>query len=385
MNLYDVYSFYPVAPVRGQAAYVYDEQDNKYLDFYGGHAVISIGHSHPHYIKTLSEQLQKIGFYSNSVENPLQLELAQKLEQTTGISGYDIFYINSGAEANDNALKLASFHNGRTKIIALENSFHGRTSAAINVTHTGIKHQAPINHGVEAAYIHFQDTEAIIAEINKGDAAAIIIEAIQGVGGLDDISAESLVAIRAACDETNTIMILDEVQSGYGRSGNFFAYQIADIQPDIITTAKGMGNGFPIGSVLINSDKIPAAKGRLGTTYGGNYLACAAGIAVLDVIKNEKLIDNAKRMGPKLEAILKRTPGVRAIKGRGLMIGAEFDFAVAGMRKSMVVDHFLFTGNSANPNLLRILPPLNINEAHLEEFEQKLQAGVAHHLSHTAS
>ena len=385
MNLYDVYSFYPVAPVRGQGAYVYDEQDNKYLDFYGGHAVISIGHSHPHYIKTLSEQLQKIGFYSNSVENPLQLELAQKLEQTTGISGYDIFYINSGAEANDNALKLASFHNGRTKIIALENSFHGRTSAAINVTHTGIKHQAPINHGVEAAYIHFQDTEAIIAEINKGDAAAIIIEAIQGVGGLDDISAESLVAIRAACDETNTIMILDEVQSGYGRSGNFFAYQIADIQPDIITTAKGMGNGFPIGSVLINSDKIPAAKGRLGTTYGGNYLACAAGIAVLDVIKNEKLIDNAKRMGPKLEAILKRTPGVRAIKGRGLMIGAEFDFAVAGMRKSMVVDHFLFTGNSANPNLLRILPPLNINEAHLEEFEQKLQAGVAHHLSHTAS
>ena len=385
MNIYDVYSFYPVAPVRGQGAYVYDEQDNKYLDFYGGHAVISIGHSHPHYVKTLSEQLQKIGFYSNSVENPLQLELAQKLEQTTGISGYDIFYINSGAEANDNALKLASFHNGRTKIIALENSFHGRTSAAINVTHTGIKHQAPINHGVEAAYIHFQDTEAIIAEINKGDAAAIIIEAIQGVGGLDDISAESLVAIRAACDETNTIMILDEVQSGYGRSGNFFAYQIADIQPDIITTAKGMGNGFPIGSVLINSDKIPAAKGRLGTTYGGNYLACAAGIAVLDVIKNEKLIDNAKRMGPKLEAILKRTPGVRAIKGRGLMIGAEFDFAVAGMRKSMVVDHFLFTGNSANPNLLRILPPLNINEAHLEEFEQKLQAGVAHHLSLTAS
>ena len=381
MNIYDVYSFYPVAPVRGQGPYVYDAKGQKYLDFYGGHAVISIGHSHPHYVKTISEQLQQIGFYSNSVENPLQIELANKLEEAAGISGYDIFYINSGAEANDNALKLASFHNGRSKVIALENSFHGRTSAAINVTHTGIKHQAPINHGVEATYLHYQDTEGIISEIKKGDAAAIIIEAIQGVGGLDDISAESLVAIRAACDETDTIMIMDEVQSGYGRSGHFFAYQIADIKPDIITTAKGMGNGFPIGSVLINSAKIPAAKGRLGTTYGGNYLACAAGIAVLDVIKNEKLIDNAQRSGIRLAEILKGIPGVKAIKGRGLMVGAEFDFPVAAMRKSMVLDHFLFTGSAANPNLLRILPPLNINGAHLDEFEEKLTTAVNTHLS----
>lgn len=381
MNIYDVYSFYPLAPVRGQGAYVYDAQDQKYLDFYGGHAVISIGHSHPHYVKMISEQVQKIGFYSNSIENPLQLELAQKLEQAAGISGYDIFYINSGAEANDNALKLASFYNSRTKVIALENSFHGRTSAAINVTHTGIKYQAPINHGVTPTYLHYQDIDAIISEIHKSDAAAIIIEAIQGVGGLDDISAEALVAIRAACDETDTIMILDEVQCGYGRSGTFFAYQIANIQPDIITTAKGMGNGFPIGSVLIKSDKIKPAKGRLGTTYGGNHLACAAGIAVLDVIKNEQLIQNSQRLGTKLSEILTNLPGVKKVKGRGLMLGAEFEFPVAEMRKSMVLDHFLFTGSSSNPNLLRILPPLNINENHLDEFKTKLTAGIQNHIN----
>ncbi len=381
MNIYDVYSFYPVAPVRGQGAYVYDAQDQKYLDFYGGHAVISIGHSHPHYVKMISEQVQKIGFYSNSIENPLQLELAEKLEQAAGISGYDIFYINSGAEANDNALKLASFYNDRTKVIALQNSFHGRTSAAINVTHTGMKHQAPINHGVTPSYLHYQDTDAIIAEIKKGDAAAIIVEAIQGVGGLDAISAEALVAIKAACDETDTIMILDEVQCGYGRSGTFFAYQIADIEPDIITTAKGMGNGFPIGSVLIKSDKIKPAKGRLGTTYGGNHLACAAGIAVLDVIKKEQLLQNSQRIGAKLSEILTNLPGVKKVKGRGLMLGAEFEFPVAAMRKSMVLDHFLFTGSSSNPNLLRILPPLNINENHLDEFESKLTAGIHNHIT----
>ncbi len=381
MNIYDVYSFYPVAPIRGQGAYVYDGQDQKYLDFYGGHAVISIGHSHPHYVKMISEQVQQIGFYSNSIKNPLQLELADKLEKAAGISGYDIFFINSGAEANDNALKLASFHNGRTKVIALQNSFHGRTSAAINVTHTGKKHQAPINHGLTPTYLHFQDTETIITEIHKGDAAAIIIEAIQGVGGLDDISAEALIAIRTACDDTDTIMILDEVQCGYGRSGTFFAFQVADIEPDIITTAKGMGNGFPIGSVLIKSDKIKPAKGRLGTTYGGNHLACAAGIAVLDVIKKEQLIENSQCIGAKLSEILAKMPGVKKVKGRGLMIGAEFEFPVAAMRKSMVLDHFLFTGSSSNSNLLRILPPLNINENHLDEFESKLSAGIQNHIS----
>ncbi len=384
MNIYDVYSFFPIAPIRGQGAYVYDQEGNKYLDFYGGHAVISIGHSHPHYVKMISEQIQKIGFYSNSIENPLQLELANKLEKTAGISGYDIFYINSGAEANDNALKLASFHNGRTKIIALENSFHGRTSAAINVTHTGRKHQAPINHGLSPEYIHYQDIDAILSSINTGTAAAIIIEAIQGVGGLDSIGADALKAIRAACTATDTIMILDEVQCGYGRSGNFFAYQIADIRPDIITTAKGMGNGFPIGSVLIDSKKIPPAKGRLGTTYGGNHLACAAGIAVLDVIANEELLQNAQHIGLKLQQVLENTPGVKGVKGRGLMLGAEFDFAVAPLRKNMVLEHGLFTGSSSNPNLLRILPPLNINEEHLSEFEEKLHAAITTQLSHTS-
>jgi len=381
MNLYDVYSLYPVTPVKGQGAYVYDDKGTKYLDFYGGHAVISIGHTHPHYVSMLSDQLQKIGFYSNSIENPLQQELADKLEELSGISGYDIFYINSGAEANDNALKLASFYNGRKKIIALENSFHGRTSAAINVTHTGQKHQAPINHGVDVDYFHYQDIEAILSELRKGDTAGIIIEAIQGVGGLDTISGQALMTISEVCQETDTILIMDEVQCGYARSGQFFSYQMSGIQPDIITTAKGMGNGFPIGAVLINSAKIQAVKGQLGTTYGGNHLACAAGIAVLDVIKKENLIANADKMGGLVRSALAELPGVKQIKGRGLMLGAEFDFPVADLRKSLVFDHLLFTGSSSNPNLLRILPPLNINEEHVDEFRSKISKALNNHLA----
>ena len=381
MKLYDVYSLYPVTPVKGQGAYVYDDKGQKYLDLYGGHAVISIGHSHPHYVKTISEQLQKLGFYSNSIVNPLQQELADKLEKASNISGYDLFLINSGAEANDNALKLASFYNGRKKIIALENSFHGRTSAAINVTHTGKKHQAPINHGVDVIYFHYQDIDGIIEEITKAESAGIIIENIQGVGGLDSISHDDLRAIAAACHHSDTILIMDEVQCGYGRSGDFFAFQAAGINPDIITTAKGMGNGFPIGGVLINSNKIPPVSGQLGTTYGGSHLACAAGIAVLDVIDSEHLISNAKTVGTLLSKILQNMPGVKQIKGRGLMLGAEFEFPVAALRKSLVFNHQVFTGSSSNPNLLRILPPLNINENHVDEFQSKLSKALEHHLA----
>lgn len=377
MNLYDVYSLYDLTPVRGQGSYIYDEQGTKYLDFYGGHAVISVGHSHPHYVKMISEQLQQLGFYSNSIVNPLQREFADKLEALSGVEGYELFFINSGAEANDNALKLASFHNGRTKIIALKNSFHGRTSAAINVTHTGQKYQAPINHGADVMYYHYEDIDGIINEINQGDAAAIIIEAIQGIGGLDCISTQALKEIAAACQKTDTILIMDEIQCGYARSGDFFGYQVADIQPDIITTAKGMGNGFPIGSVLINSKKIPAAKSRLGTTFGGNHLACAAGIAVLDIIKNEKLMNNAARIGAKLKTLLEDLPGVTKVKGRGLMIGAEFDFSVVDLRKRLIFEHKLFTGSSVNKNLLRILPALNINENHLDEFESKMKQALS--------
>lgn len=376
MKLYDVYSLYQVAPIRGQGAYVFDEQGTKYLDFYGGHAVISIGHTHPHYVNKISEQLQKIGFYSNSIINPLQQELADKLERASGMEGYDLFLINSGAEANENALKLASFHNGRTKFIALENSFHGRTSSAINVTHTGQKYQSAINKSIGVHYFHHEQVDDIIDEISKGDSAGVIIEAIQGIGGLDCISSEALQSISAACEATNTLLIMDEVQCGYGRSGDFFAYAPSGIKPDIITTAKGMGNGFPIGGVLINSEKIPPVSGRLGTTYGGSHLACAAGIAVLDVIEKENLVHNAKVIGAKVAEALSELPGVVRVKGKGLMIGAEFDFAVGPLRKKLVFEHQLFTGSSSNPNLMRILPPLNINENHVDEFYSKMKKAL---------
>jgi len=376
MNIYDVYSLFDIAPVSGKGAYVYDEQGTEYLDFYGGHAVISIGHSHPHYVDRISSQLSKIGFYSNSVVNPLQEEFCDTLERVSGVSGYDLFFINSGAEANENALKLASFFNQRTKVIALNKSFHGRTSAVINVTHTGKKHQAPINHGVDVVYFDKDDIEGITDEIKKGDVSAVIIEPIQGVGGLDMISNQGLEAIDHVCKSTETILIMDEVQSGYGRSGKFFAWQHADIDPDIITMAKGMGNGFPIGGVLIKSEKIPAQKGRLGTTYGGNHLACAAGLAVLEVIETEDLINNAAQKGKILKNILATIPGVTGMKGIGLMAGVEMDAPVKDFRKQLVMDQHLFTGSSSDPHVLRLLPPLNITDKEVQLFSEKLESAV---------
>jgi len=343
MDLYNVYTLFDVTPEKGKGTYVYDKEGTEYLDFYGGHAVISVGHSHPTYVAAIQDQISKIGFYSNSVVNPLQQELANRLEEVSGLKGYDLFLINSGAEANDNALKLASFYKGRKKILALHNGFHGRTSAAINVTHTD---------------------------------AGIIIEAIQGVGGLDMIADEHLINIKEACDQTDTILIMDEVQCGFGRSGHFFAFQSAGIQPDIISMAKGMGNGFPIGGILINSDKLPAVKSQLGTTYGGNHLACRAASAVLDIIKDENLVANAQQLGVYLKDRLRSFPHVVKIKGRGLMMGLELDQEVASIRKKLVYDYKLFTGSSTNKRLLRLLPPLNITKVHADVFLERVSAAL---------
>lgn len=376
MQLYNVYSLYEITPVRGKGAYIYDSDGKEYLDFYGGHAVISIGHTHPEYVRRLKDQLDHIGFYSNSVINPLQEELAKKLAECSKEDNYELFLINSGAEANENALKLASFYNARNGIIALENSFHGRTSAAINITHSGRRHQAAINKGIPVQYCDFRDIASIKEHINTGNFSAIIIEAIQGVGGLDMVANDHLKEIEKACRSTNTILILDEVQCGYGRSGQFFAFQEAGIHPDIITTAKGMGNGFPIGGVLINAQKIPAHPSRLGTTYGGNHLACTAAIAVLEVIEKEKLIDNARAMGELLRKELTQFSQIKRIKGKGLMMGIEMDFPINELRKKLIFEQGLFTGSASNPNLLRLLPPLNISYKEVEQFISKLRIGL---------
>ena len=377
MNLYDVYTLFDVNLTKGQGAMVYDERGVGYLDFYGGHAVISVGHSHPHYVKMIQDQLHRLSFYSNSVVNHLQRELADKLEKVSGSPGYELFLINSGAEANENALKLASFYNGRKKIIALNNSFHGRTSAAINITHTGQKHASPINQGVDVLYFDKDDTNGIVGNISNGDISAVIIEPIQGVGGLDMIKKETVQSIKNACEETNTILIMDEVQSGYGRSGAFFAFQHLETIPDIITMAKGMGNGFPIGGVLINSDKIPAQKGRLGTTYGGNHLACSAAIAVLNIIEGEGLIENAEKIGNMFSEELQQINGVKQVKGKGLMLGAEFDFPVKDLRKNLIFNQQVFTGSSSKPNILRLLPPLNITGHHVDKFLTSLKEEIS--------
>lgn len=381
MKLYDVYSLFNVIPVYGKGTYVYDDQNKTYLDFYGGHAVISIGHSHPHYIQRISDQLNKLGFYSNSIINSLQEELAEKLGVIAGLPAFDLFLVNSGAEANENALKLASFHNGRKKILALKNSFHGRTSAAINISYTGQKHQSNINKGIKVNYLSMQDTDGISREILTGQYSCVILEAIQGIGGLDEVSPELLQIIRHCCGQSDTVMIMDEIQCGYGRSGQFFAFEVGEIIPDIVTTAKGMGNGFPVGGVLIDRDKFPAVKGRLGTTFGGNHLACAAALAVLEVIEDENLLENASLQGALLRQVLSGLDGIKNVKGRGLMIGAEFDFNISSFRAKLAHEYGLFTGSSSNPNLLRILPPLNVSGEEISQFEEIMHRALKNHLS----
>ena len=374
MQLFDVYPLYDITPVKGEACYVFDETGKKYLDLYGGHAVISVGHSHPHYVKALQDQAVKLGFYSNSIKNPLQQELADKLEKISGVKNYSLFLCSSGAEANENALKVASFETGKDRIIYFENAFHGRTSGVVAITdNDSIK--APFNQGHKVTRLAFNDTDSLRAELEKGDVAAVIFEVIQGVGGLDEANSHFYKSAAEFCQKNQALLIADEVQSGYGRTGDFFAFQKHDIRPDIITMAKGMGNGFPIGGILID-DKIKPKHGMLGTTFGGNHLACAAGISVLDIIEKEGLLQNASEVSEYVKQQAATIPEIKKIKGRGLMIGLEFDFETAVLRKELLFEHQIFTGASSNKRLLRILPPLNIEKEHFQTFFSALKIAL---------
>ena len=376
MNLFDVYPLFDITPVKAQGAYVWDENGKRYLDLYGGHAVISIGHSHPHYVKRIARQLYDIGFYSNSVKMPLQQELADKLGALSGYNDYSLFLCNSGAEANENALKLASFHTGRKKVIAFKGAFHGRTSAAVAATDDP-KIQAPINETDNIIFLPLNDLNAFANALQEhgNELAAVIIEGIQGVGGVQMPEAAFLKAISAGCEKVGALLILDEVQSGYGRSGKFFAHQHADVKPHLITMAKGMGNGFPVAGVLI-SPAIEAKHGMLGTTFGGNYLACVAALAVLEVMEQENLTENAKNIGSWIMDVLRQMPGVKDVRGKGLMIGVELNQPCAGIRKQLLEEYGIFTGSSSDKNTLRLLPPLNIGaregKVFLEAFESIL-------------
>ncbi len=371
MELFKVYPLYNITPVKAKGVYVWDESNTKYLDLYGGHGVISIGHSHPRYIKSLSEQLSKIGFYSNAVQNPLQQTLAKKLGKLSSCEDYNLFLCNSGAEANENALKLASFITKKSKIISFNNSFHGRTSAAVAVTDNK-KINAPINLQQEVTFLPLNDIELVKKELNKNDVAAVIIEGIQGVGGLDEGTTAFFQQLQSICNKKEVPLILDEIQSGYGRSGKFFAFQHHNIQPDIITIAKGMANGFPIGGVLI-SDKYKATYGMLGTTFGGNHLACAAAISVLDIMENEDLINNVNTVYNYFLKEIKSVLKVKKVKGKGLMLGVEFDFEVAELRKKLIFEKHIFTGGSINKKLLRILPPLTLSKNEIDVFINALK------------
>ena len=369
MKLFDVYPLFDVNIVKGKGCHVWDDKGQEYLDLYGGHAVISIGHAHPHYVETISKQVATLGFYSNSVINKLQQEVADRLGAISGYDDYQLFLINSGAEANENALKLASFYNGRTRVISFAKAFHGRTSLAVEVTNNP-KIIAPINDNGHVTYLPLNDTEALKAELAKGDVCAVIIEGIQGVGGIQLPTTEFMKAIRQTCDETNTVMILDEIQSGYGRSGKFFAHQYNDVRPDIITVAKGIGNGFPMAGVLI-SPKFTPVYGQLGTTFGGNHLACAAAIAVLDVMKAENLVENAGKVGTHLLEELKGFKGIKEVRGRGLMIGMEFEEPIKELRQKLLFEEKVFTGVSGT-NVIRLLPPLCLSMNEADEFLNRL-------------
>ncbi|MGV8944842.1 MAG: aspartate aminotransferase family protein [Lutibacter sp.] len=371
MNLFEVYPLYNVTPVKAKDVFVWDENGIKYLDLYGGHGVISIGHTHPEYVRSLSEQLTKIGFYSNSIVNPLQQELAQKLGKLSGCENYNLFLCNSGAEANENALKLASFETGKSRIISFKNAFHGRTSAAVAVTDNSAINAA-INLQQKVTFLPLNDIDLVIKEIKKDDVAAVIIEGIQGVGGLDEGTTDFFQQLQEICNKNKVMLILDEIQSGYGRSGQFFAFQHHQIQPDIITVAKGMANGFPIGGVLI-ADKIKAKFGMLGTTFGGNHLACAAAISVLDIMEKEKLLVNVNDIYQYFLQEISTVPKIKRIKGKGLMLGIEFDFEVGELRKKLIFDDHIFTGGSNNKNLLRILPPLTLKKEHVDIFIKSLK------------
>lgn len=372
MSLFNVYPLFDITPVKAKDVYVYDDKGIEYLDLYGGHAVISIGHSHPKYVDAVSHQVANLGFYSNSIQNPLQEELSQKLVELSGCKEYDLFLCNSGAEANENALKLASFHTQKKKIIAFKNSFHGRTSAAVAATDDA-KIVAPLNAQQEVEILPLGDLVALEKALAKNDVCAVIIECIQGVGGLDESTTEFYEGIDKLCKKYHACFIADEVQSGFGRTGNFFAYQKYKVTPDIISIAKGMGNGFPVGGILIHHN-IKASFGLLGTTFGGNHLACAAALTVLNVIEEEKLMENARNMSQYFIEKAQEIPQVKKIKGRGLMLGLEFDFPIAELRKKLINTHHIFTGNAKNQFVIRILPPLTIQKKHIAIFMDALKS-----------
>ncbi|MGB6269242.1 MAG: aminotransferase class III-fold pyridoxal phosphate-dependent enzyme [Olleya sp.] len=374
MSLFNVYPLFDITPVKAEDVFVFDENNTKYLDLYGGHAVISIGHSHPKYVSAISNQVSKLGFYSNSIQNPLQVELANKLETLSGCKDYQLFLCNSGAEANENALKLASFHTKKKKVIAFKNSFHGRTSAAVAATDDA-KIIAPINAQQEVEILELGNLKGVKKALANNDVCAVIIECIQGVGGLDESTVEFYEGVDTLCKKYNTCFIADEVQSGFGRTGDFFAFQKYKLTPDIISIAKGMGNGFPIGGILIHPN-IKASFGLLGTTFGGNHLACVASSTVLDVIEDENLMENAKEMSAYFIEKAKAISAIKNIKGRGLMIGLEFDFPIAELRKNLIYKHHIFTGSAKNPNLIRILPPLTIKKEHIDAFFDALKSAL---------
>ena len=380
--MFNVYPLFDVVPVRGEGMYLYDDKGTQYLDLYGGHAVISIGHSHPYYVGKITEQLSKIGFYSNSVHIPQQQELASKLGELSGYNDYQLFLCNSGAEANENALKLASFQNGRKKVIAFSQSFHGRTSLAVAATNDA-SIQAPINSNVDIVFLPFNDKKAFIDAMSN-EVCAVIIEGIQGVGGVNIPGADFLHLLREHCDLHGSVLILDEIQSGYGRTGKFFAHQHTGVKADIVTVAKGMGNGFPIAGVLISPEFKPK-YGMLGTTFGGAYLACAAGIAVLDVIKQEQLMDNATAMGIYLVESLHGMEGIREIRSLGLMTGIELNFAADSIRKKLLFKHYMFTGSASNKNTLRILPSLTVSKVEIDLFVNALQSSIKEYYNEAVS
>ena len=362
MNLFPVYPLFDINIVKGKGCHVWDDKGQEYLDLYGGHAVISIGHCHPHYVEMLTQQLNTLGFYSNSVVNTLQEQLAERLGKVSGYPDYQLFLINSGAEANENALKLASFHTGRTRILAASKAFHGRTSLAVEATDNP-KIVAPVNANGHVTFLPLNDLDAFTSELKKGDVAAVIVECIQGVGGIRMATKEFMQGLRKVCDEVGTLLICDEIQCGYGRSGKFFAHQHLGVKPDIITCAKGIGNGFPMGAVLI-SPNIPASYGMLGTTFGGNHLACTAALAVLDVIENEHLVENAAKVGSylleELNKLKATNPHIVDVRGEGLMIGIEYDEPIKDFRNKLVHEKHMFTG-AASTNILRLLPPLSLS------------------------
>lgn len=379
MNLFDVYPLFDITPVKAEGCYVWDDAGNRYLDLYGGHAVISVGHSHPKYVAQISEQLQQIGFYSNSVKIPQQQELATKLGQLSGCDDYQLFLCNSGAEANENALKLASFTTGRKKVISFKKGFHGRTSAAVAITDNP-KIVAPVNETEHAVILPLNDIAAVEQQLKAEDVAAVIVEGIQGIGGIHVPDSAFLEKLSQLCKQYGSLLVLDEIQSGYGRSGKFFAYQYTAVQPDIITMAKGMGNGFPIGGVLISPELKPW-HGMLGTTFGGNYLACAAGIAVLDIMAEEQLVTNAEQVGNFLLEKLAAIDGIKEVRGEGLMIGIEFDEEVKPIRQKLLFDEKIFTGVSG-AHIIRLLPPLSLTMEQaayfIEKFEKVLKELAVH-------